>query len=481
LALALAASNLAADAPAPAGAAVPTRSVFAAGDAGYLGSTGETLLSGPLVDMAAAPGGGYWQLGSDGGVFAYGGAPFFGSTGDMTLNKPVVSMSSTSGGAGYWFVASDGGIFAYGDAGFFGSTGDMTLNKPVVGMAPTSTGRGYLLVSSDGGVFAFGDAKFTGSLGAEPPAAPVVSLTPHPSGDGYWLLDEDGRVYPFGAARHHGQRASAGSAMFTDIEAAPSGDGYWILRQGGVVDAYGDAADLAPEVVLGPGQRAIGVAATADGGGLWVTTTGRHVPRTAGASGPHTFLTVDRQGHPARWDPCTPITWLFNPALAPAGAEELLRDGFDYVSAITGLTFRYGGTTTVTPGPTVPGTIIVGWVPSLGLAPAPGQSGPVPAGRAYPASTPVAGGALRVTAAGIRLNADFIDGRDPELAFFWMPLGWRAYQWGPVFLHELGHVLGLGHVDDTRQLMGYETTSAVTYGPGDLAGLHRLGAAAGCL
>jgi hypothetical protein len=85
--------------------------------------------------MGATPtGGGYWLVGSDGGVFAFGDAGFFGSTGAMKLNKPIVGLAPSPSGGGYWMVASDGGIFAFGDAAFFGSTG-MKLAQPVVGMA----------------------------------------------------------------------------------------------------------------------------------------------------------------------------------------------------------------------------------------------------------------------------------------------------------------------------------------------------------
>ena len=77
--------------------------------------------------------GGYWLVGSDGGVFSFN-APFLGSTGGIRLNQPVVSMQATADGQGYWFVAADGGIFAYGDAPFKGSMGGQPLNRPMVGM-----------------------------------------------------------------------------------------------------------------------------------------------------------------------------------------------------------------------------------------------------------------------------------------------------------------------------------------------------------
>ncbi|MGH2687886.1 MAG: S8 family peptidase, partial [Actinomycetota bacterium] len=108
-----------------------------------------------LGPLGGASGGasGYWLVASVGGIFAFGDAGFQGSTGDIRLAQPIVAMATTPSGLGYWLVASDGGIFAFGDARFHGSTGGIKLARPIVGMAPTPSGGGYWLVASDGGIF----------------------------------------------------------------------------------------------------------------------------------------------------------------------------------------------------------------------------------------------------------------------------------------------------------------------------------------
>jgi hypothetical protein len=44
-----------------------------------------------------------------------------------------------------------------------------------------------------------------------------------------------------------------------------------------------------------------------------------------------------------------------------------------------------------------------------------------------------------------------------------------------VVLHELGHLVGLAHVNDPQQLMYSRGSTSNGLGPGDLAGLARLG------
>src|SRR5581483_4479049 len=142
------------------------------------------------------PVGGYWLVGSDGGVFAYGSAPFLGSMGAVKLAAPVLGMAATPTGKGYWLLAADGGVFSFGDAPFSGSmAGAGKLKGTIVGIAATPTGRGYWLVGADGGVFAFGDAAFLGSAAALRPTRPIVAMAATPTGRGYWLVASDGGVF----------------------------------------------------------------------------------------------------------------------------------------------------------------------------------------------------------------------------------------------------------------------------------------------
>jgi hypothetical protein len=57
---------------------------------------------------------------SDGGIFTYGWAGFHGSAGGTALAAPIVGMTSDPATGGYWLVGSDGGVFAYG-APFLGA------------------------------------------------------------------------------------------------------------------------------------------------------------------------------------------------------------------------------------------------------------------------------------------------------------------------------------------------------------------------
>jgi hypothetical protein len=216
--------------------------VFNYGNLPFCGSTGNLLLTKPVVGIAMTPdGGGYWLVASDGGVFAFGDAKFEGSAGNIALTKPVVGMASTPDGGGYWLVASDGGVFSYGDAVFHGSAGNIHLTKPVVGMAATADGGGYWLVASDGGVFSYGDAKFQGSTGNIHLTKPMVGMAVDSHTGGYWLVASDGGVFAYDAPFY----GSAGNIRLTKpvvgMMATKSGGGYRLTAADGGIFSYGSA------------------------------------------------------------------------------------------------------------------------------------------------------------------------------------------------------------------------------------------------
>jgi hypothetical protein len=223
----------------PAGAAAAIPNQVSAHGAPVLGSPPAALAQ-PAVGIASTPTHhGYWVVARDGGVFAFGDAGYFGSTGNIRLARPIVGIASTPSGNGYWLVADDGGVFSFGDARFFGSLGAVHLVQPINGIAPTPSGEGYWLSADDGGVFAFGDATFEGSTGNVALHSPVTGITSTPTGDGYYLVARDGGVFAFGDATFAGARADMHAPPAVGISTGPSGHGYVVARTDGRVETFG--------------------------------------------------------------------------------------------------------------------------------------------------------------------------------------------------------------------------------------------------
>ena len=451
----------------PAGAVPPTPP-----DGTYKGSLVGGGLARPAVGMAVTPSGeGYWLVAADGGIFAYGDAGFRGSTGAFGLNEPIVGMASTPSGAGYWLVAADGGIFAFGDATFHGSTGGQRLNRAIVGMASTPTGRGYWLVAADGGIFAFGDATFQGSTGAIVLNRPIVGMASTPSGGGYRLVASDGGIFAFGDATFQG---STGAIVLNQpivgMASSPA-NGYWLVAADGGIFAFN-----APFHGTMGGRcltdRVIGIATSKRGEGYRLAGRDGLVYAFPGGAS-YAFESQDAGCRPVRWNPCAPISYVVNAAGGPANAVALAQAAVDQVSRATGITFRFEGTTDEAGDPQRPIVqgrygqrfvpLLVAWVDARVMGGAAGLGGInfVDTGRA-PAQ--IVTGFAYVARSIISLGGDDL-------------------QTG-VLLHELGHALGLDHADETLQVMnsvGDAGRPLTAYGDGDLAGLDRLGRAAGCL
>ncbi len=229
--------------------------IFTFGSAPFYGSTGSLSLVRPVVGMTlTADKGGYWLVASDGGIFTFGDAGFFGSLPGMgyapansagngkKLNAPVVGMVPSFDGGGYFLVGSDGGVFAFGDAKFEGSCpGIGGCSGTAVTVMPDASGNGYWLVTATGQVYAFGDATTFGQPG--PQGSPVTSATRTPDGKGYWILFANGTVDAFGDAANHGGPVNEVGALnpATAIFAVADGQGYWVTTATGSIFTFGDA------------------------------------------------------------------------------------------------------------------------------------------------------------------------------------------------------------------------------------------------
>lgn len=173
-------------------------------------------------------------------------------------------------------------------------------------------------------------------------------------------------------------------------------------------------------------------------------------------------------GTPVTYDPCEPVRYVVNDAHAPAGAAQLLDDAVAEVSAATGLVFERAGATDA--------------LPFSGTASS-GDSNPVVIAWTTPDDVPelegrVAGSAGSTALTRDNLHAHYVTGGvaldGPDIA---------AVLHGPdgltqaraIVLHELGHLVGLDHVDDPGELMHSDNVGTTAFGPGDREGLAALG------
>ena len=175
--------------------------------------------------------------------------------------------------------------------------------------------------------------------------------------------------------------------------------------------------------------------------------------------GPHAFLHTGSAGQPLAY-PCAPIHYVVSTQHAPDDFEQVVHGAIGLMSEASGYTFAYDGPTTdrdfdahLVPGRA--GPVLIGFA---GSGEVPGLAGDV-AGRA--ASVP-AGDGVHYSTGAIMLDAGYYAGVDD------------LDQRRAVVLHELGHVLGLHHVEDDGELMARDGSGRTDFGPGDLAGLRAL-------
>jgi hypothetical protein len=188
--------------------------------------------------------------------------------------------------------------------------------------------------------------------------------------------------------------------------------------------------------------------------------------------GGYAFLAVHPDGSPVAWDPCRPIHVVVRPDNEPPGGRSLLLSVLGELSAASGLRFVDDGSTTEPPGEDRRAYQRARygdrWAPVLVTWSSPAETTMLSEqilGRAGPDSYG-AGADRRFVSGTAVFNAPLITQQ--------LSTGDRAKA-RAVLLHELGHLVGLGHVTDPFQVM-YDTNSypLARYHAGDLRGLELL-------
>jgi hypothetical protein len=182
---------------------------------------------------------------------------------------------------------------------------------------------------------------------------------------------------------------------------------------------------------------------------------------------------VDRPNVPIAFDPCRPVHYVMNPAGAPADGAALIRSAVGRLRTATGLDFIYDGTTRETPSndrqayqptryPDRWAPVLIAWSNEDAF---PGLAGYI-AGLGMPLAATANGSDWAYVSGQVVLD-------ERQLAPKALPDRPEARA---IILHELGHLVGLDHTSDRREIMYSESQFNVTdYGNGDLRGLSLLG------
>jgi hypothetical protein len=207
------------------------------------------------------------------------------------------------------------------------------------------------------------------------------------------------------------------------------------------------------------------------------------VPPEQPATGSYRFIAEGADG-PVAFDACRPVHYQVRIGPGPANGVDLVAEALGRVSLITGLRFVYDGpadavpTSASFPAPNASvslthafSPVVIGWAQreesdlwASESADTLGVGGPRTIVFANDERLSVSGFVLLAPSDSLR------PGFGPGLTV------------GNVLLHEISHLVGLDHVDDSHEVMQarLDRSTPDGFGPGDRRGLWELGASRGC-
>lgn len=186
-----------------------------------------------------------------------------------------------------------------------------------------------------------------------------------------------------------------------------------------------------------------------------------------GGRGSYAFMRTTPSGDPIGWDHCTAIRYQVNPEGAPDNWREIVDGAFDEMTESSGFVFLDAGETanrtlagTYDPSSSRGEPVLLIWSRQGRLHSLQGDT------------VGLGGGAVLEVKGLPRLVTGVIAMDAESHSRTYDALSTRTQQL--ILMHEIGHVLGLGHVDDERQLMHAAYVGQEGLGKGDLAGLKAL-------